>query len=181
MFAGNQSGRNGMIAGGIAMLIALATVELISWAIAPWQLLTDYAGFMAYSRTAEFTGELAWWLRGGGPQFARFVMTVVVVCVLVGAGLGRWVSENSVTLGQRAMQAAAIVLFATLVLWYIGDSFTLEHYLQEIAITLALSCLVYALVMNWLLQDGSNETRWRISGVVAFLGFAFILSQLYIF
>lgn len=161
------------------MLAALLALQLISRVLAPWQLLTDYLGVMVYREMMGFTGEIAYWLMAGGPNFSRIVMFLVVIFLVVGAALGRWASRDTNLVGQRAMQAAATVLFITLTLLYIADSSTLEFYLQEIAITLALSCLVYAFMLNWLLQQGSNVTRWRIGGVIAFIGFAVIVNDVY--
>lgn len=162
------------------MMAALLAMEVLARVIAPWQLLTNYFGMIAFTEMSGLTGELAWWLRGGGPNFPRIVMLLMIIYVLVGAGLGSWVSRKLENVGQRAMQAAAIVLFVTLVLMYIADSRNLEFFLQEIAITLALSFLVYAFMLNWLLQESSNENRWKIGAVVAFLGFATIVTEVYL-
>ena len=179
MISGKPTGRTGMMAGAFAMLAALLAMELISRLIAPWQLLTEYLSFIVFTETSGLTGEFAWWLRGGGPNFSRIVMFLIIIFLLVGAGLGRWANANKDVLWQRAMQAAATILFVTLVLVYLADSRNLEFFLQEIAITLALSCLVYAFMLNWLLQESNNENRWRIGGVIAFVGLAVIVGDVY--
>lgn len=180
MFSGNSTERNGMVAGIFAMLAALLSMQLVSRVIAPWQLLTEYFGVIVFGELMGLSGEIAHWLMAGRPNFSRIVMFLVVIYVLIGVGLGRWVSSNADLLGQRAMQAAAIVLFVTLVLLYLSDSRNLEFFLQEIAITMALSCLVYALMLNWLLQKPDDESRWRIGGVVAFIGLAVIVTEVYL-
>lgn len=175
MVSGNATGRNGMLAGGIAMMAALLAIQLISRVTGPYLLLTEYFAPLTYQKLMGLSGEFARFLMSGGPHFSRIVLFLVIIFLLVGAGLGRWANANTGALGQRAMQAAATILFVTLTLLYIADSTWLEYFLQEIAITVALSCLVFAFVLNWLLQVGSNETRWKIGGFVAMVSFLVIL------
>lgn len=180
MFSDNPMGRNGMLAGGIAMMAALLAIQLISRVTGPYLLLTEYFAPLIYQQLLGLSGEFARFLMSGGPHFSRIILLLVIIFLLVGAGLGRWASANPSQLGQRVMQAAATILFVTLTLLYIADSTWLEYFLQEIAITVALSCLVYAFMLNWLLQEGSNHLRWRIGGIVAMMSFIVILYDTHI-
>lgn len=177
----NATGRNGWLAGGIAMMAALLAIQLISRVIGPYLLLTHYFAPLTYQKLQGLSGEFARFLMSGGPHFSRIVIFLVIIFLLVGGGLGGWASRGTSVLAQRVMQAAATILFATLTLLYVADSTWLEFFLQEIAITVALSCLVYAVVLNWLLQEGSSENRWRIGGAISVLSFLVIAYDSYLF
>lgn len=180
MFSDDTTSRDGMLAGGIAMMAALLAMQLVSRVTGPFLLLTEYAAPLAYRKMMGLSGELARFLMSGSPHFSRIVLALMIIFLLLGAGLGRWASANTGQLGQRAMQAAATILFITLTLLYVADSRWLEYFLQETAITMALSCLVFAFVLNWLLQEGSNLLRWRIGGLVAMISFVVILYDAHI-
>lgn len=169
-----------MLAGGIAMMAALLAMQLVSRVTGPYLLLTEYFAPLTYRKMIGLSGELARFLMSGGPHFSRIVLALMIIFLLVGAGLGRWASANPGQLGQRVMQAAATVLFTMLTLLYVADSSWLEYYLQEVAITVAVSCLVFAFVLNWLLQEGSNLLRWRIGGLIAMISFVVILYDTHI-
>src|SRR5699024_9689568 len=149
----------------IAMMAALLTMQLISRVLGPHIMLTEYFAPLMFGELLGLSGEFARFLMSGGPNYFRIVIFLVVIFLLVGAGLGHWANANTDMLGQRVMQAAAVVLFVTLVLLYVTDSMWLEAFLQEIAITIALSCLVFAFMLNWLLERNSTALRWRIGGL----------------
>lgn len=167
-----------MLAGGIAMMAALLAMQLISRVLGPYIMLTEYLAPLMFRELIGLSGEFARFLMSGGPNYSRIVIFLVVIFLLAGAGLGHWANSNTDMLGQRVMQAAAIVLFVTLILLYIADSNWLEAFLQEIAITIALSCLVFAFMLNWLLEKNSTALRWRIGGVISLLSLIVIVHDM---
>ena len=158
-----------MLAGGIAMMIALLAMQLISRVLGPWLLLTEFMAGMTMRRLLGFTGELARFLLHENPTL-RVTLFLVVLFLAAAVGLGTWTNQEPNQLNQRVMQAAAILLFATFTLVYLADSGTLQYFLQEVLLTLALSSLVFAVVLHRLLEPNTNQTRWRIAGAVAVIG-----------
>lgn len=169
MGPGNPSGREGMIAGGMAMLAALLAMQLLSRIIGPQPMLTDYLAPLAQDGIDSLPGDFTRFLMNGDDNFSRMVVLLMVLLVMIGAGLGTWSNATPGFISQRAMQSAAIVLFGSLALLYIADRQTVENYLQQIAITLALSCLVFAFTLNWLLQANLSPHRWRIGVAVSLI------------
>lgn len=172
----NQSSRIGLLAGGIAMMIALFAMELIARVLGPHLLLTEYMTDATMRRLSGFSGEVANFLLGGSPQL-RITIFLLAIFLVAGAGLGRWANQNPGQISQRVMQATSILFFATLTVIYLNDFGPLDFYLQEVLLTLALSFLVYAVVLNRLLEPHANQTRWRIAGAIAVTGLIVILQE----
>lgn len=165
-----------MLAGGMAMMIALLAMQLISQALGPHPMLTQSMTGMTMRRLIGFSGEFSNFLLSG-PRLNRITITLLVIFLITGAGLGNWANQNPGQLNQRVMQAAAILFFVTITLIYLGDSRMLEYYLQEILLTLALSFLAYAVVLHRLLEPSANQTRWKIAGTAAVFGLILILRE----
>lgn len=171
----NQSpNRIGMLAGGIAIAIALLAMQLVSRVIAPWMLVSEFLPRLLAQELIGYTGELARYLLGGRGNI-RMVVAAIILFLIAGSWLGRWTIEDSAALNQRVMQAAAIFLFVTFTMFYLLDARLLEFFLQEILLSLAISFLVFAVVLQRLLAPNSTRNLWRILGGVAVIGLIFIV------
>lgn len=175
MFSGNPTTRDGMLAGGMAMLAALLAMQLISRVLGPRLMLTEYFGGLMFINLVGYSGELARFLLSGGPSYSRIVGFLVIFFLIVGTWLGRWVIADTKFLAQRVMQAAATILFATLIVLYLVDSAYFDYFLQEVAITLALSFFVFAYVLHWLLTNTDHANRWRIGGIISIASVVIII------
>lgn len=163
-----------MLAGGIAIAIALLAMQLVSRVIAPWMLVSEFLPRLLAQELIGYTGELARYLLGGRGNI-RMVVAAIILFLIAGSWLGRWTIEDSAALNQRVMQAAAIFLFVTFTMFYLLDARLLEFFLQEILLSLAISFLVFAVVLQRLLAPNSTRNLWRILGGVAVIGLIFIV------
>lgn len=170
----------GRLAGGIATLIALLAMELISRVIAPWSLVSEFLPGLLFRELLGYSGEFAHYLLGGQGH-SRLTILTIITFLIVGSWLGKWANDDTTAPSQRVMQAAAILLFITFTVFYLLDARIMEFYLQEILLTLALSFLVFAMVLHRLLAPEATQNRWRILGGIALVGLVFILFNAWTF
>lgn len=158
----------------MAMMIALLAMQLISRVLGPDLFLTGYLKFSVMRWTIDFTGGIMRFLWGGSPPL-RFTMAIVIVFLVAGAWLGKWVNQEADQSSQRVLQAAALLFFTTFTVVYLLDFGVLEFHLQEILLTLAISFLVYAIVLSRLISPMVSETWWRAAAAVSVISLAVII------
>lgn len=178
LFSNQSATKVGLLAGSMAMMIAMLAMQLISRIIGPWLLLTEYMTAMTMRQLLGLTGEFARFLLSGNSRL-RITIILMVLLLAAGTGLGHWANQRIGDLHQSVMQAAAILMIVTSTLIYLLDARTLEYFLQELLLTLALSFLVYAVVLHRLLEPNTNTTRWRIAFVATILSLIVILRDVW--
>lgn len=177
MISGQSPAKQGMVAGGIAIFCALLTMRVLSEWLLPFssmmRVLVD-ASARQLSRTSEFFWEFIY----NGNPVARVTVIVVVVLLVLGSLIGAWAAAGPGQTSPRAVTGAAVLFGLTTLLIFAAKGTTYTYLRSEILLTLALSYLVFALVLTWLLKPAESNGKWQLGGLLSVISVAMIIGEI---
>lgn len=179
MISGQSPATNGMLAGGIGTLCALLAMRILSEALLHFTMLADILSDTAMRHLIPNSELIGRFLYEGNPQ-VRIVILIVLTYLVLGAALGAWAGSRPGQLRNIATVSSLILFAGTYLLIQTSSSNFIRSYPFEIAITLALSFLVYALVLIWLLKPGELSLRWEIGSLLAIISAGLIAGELWV-
>ena len=173
------SAKTGFLAGGIAALVALLSLRILSEQVIPFNLLLDVLTDSVMRHIGYrpgWFGDFLW----GSHTLAKLVGLIVLGYLLVGGALGSWSGAAPAMLQRRVIASGFILFLLVFLLLVSASGMYLRSFAMEIYFAMAVSSVLYAMVLGWLLNAGDVVLKWQVGALLALISVGLIVGELWL-